>query len=170
MRTTRTTCSSTSTTTPTTTPLAKHTLNCRCCRAWGCALRSKLLMIGIVAIASACELDKTAIPRTESQLALHGVLSASASTQVVLLERTRNGTVQFVAPSFELEDPIGTDEGIAETGATAALRAPDGSVIVASEDAVTNGGKGQGVYRFSLAGSSLQRNATYRLSVINATR
>ena len=125
--------------------------------------------MALVALASACELDKTAIPRTESQLALHGVLSASASTQVVLLERTRNGTVQFVAPSFELEDPIGTDEGIAETGATAALRAPDGSVIVASEDAVTNGGKGQGVYRFSLAGSSLQRNATYRLSVITAT-
>jgi hypothetical protein len=126
-------------------------------------------MIGVVALASACELDKTAIPRTGSQLALHGVLSASAATQVVLLERTRNGTVQFVAPSFELEDPIGSDEGIAETGAIVSLRAPDGSVIVANEDATTNGGKGRGVYRFSLAGSTLQRNAMYHLSVITAT-
>ena len=131
-------------------------------------MRSKLLMVGVVVVASACELDKTAIPRTASQIALHGVLSASAATQVVLLERTRNGSVQFVAASFELEDPIGSDEGIAETGAIVTLRTPDGSVITATEDATTNGGKGQGVYRFALAGSSLQRNASYHLSVITA--
>jgi hypothetical protein len=125
--------------------------------------------MGVVATASACELDKTAIPRTEPVLAVHGVLSVSAPTQVVLLERTRAGLVDLVAPSFELEDPIGSDEGIAETGALVTLRAPDGSVIVATEDAATNAGKGQGVYRFFLAGSSLQRNATYRLSVVTAT-
>jgi hypothetical protein len=119
-------------------------------------------------MASACELDKTAIPRTESQLALHGVLSASAATQVVLLERTRSGRVQLFAASFELEDPIGSDEGVAETGALVSLRAPDGSLIVAVEDATINSGKGEGVYRFALPGSSLQRNATYRLSVITA--
>src|SRR5205085_1390570 len=111
----RTTSSSTSTITRTIIRLGKHTLNFRCCRAWGSALRSKLLIMALVALASACELDKTAIPRTEPRLALHGVLSASAQTQVVLLERTRSGRVQLVAPSFDLEDPIGSGEGIAET-------------------------------------------------------
>jgi len=133
---------------------------------WGCALRSKSLIIGLVAIVAACELDKTAIPRTDPQLALHGVLSASAATQVVLLERTRSGRVYLVAPSFELEDPIGSDEGIAEGGALMTLIAPDSSRIVATEDASVNAGKGKGVYRFFLPGSSLQRNATYRLVAI----
>jgi hypothetical protein len=129
-------------------------------------LRSKLLIVALLAVASACELDKTAVPRTDSKLALHGVLSASAQTQVVLLERTRSGRVQLVAPSFELEDPIGSDEGIAETGALVTMIAPDSSRLVATEDATTNSGKGQGVYRFSLPGASLQRSATYRLFVL----
>jgi len=124
--------------------------------------------MALVALASACELDKTAIPRTEPRLALHGVLSASAQTQVVLLERTRSGRVQLVAPSFDLEDPIGSDEGIAETGALMTLVTPDGSTIVAREDNTINSGKGQGVYRFTLPGSLLQRDATYHLSVVTS--
>ena len=117
---------------------------------------------------SACEFDKTAIPRTDPRLALHGVLSPSASKQVVLLERTNSGRVQLVAPSFDLEDPIGSDAGIAETGALMTLTLPDGSTLVAHEDNNGKSGAGQGVYRFTLSGSSLQRNATYRLTVATA--
>jgi hypothetical protein len=99
-------------------------------------------------------------------LAMHGVLSASASTQVVLLERTRTGRVDPVAPPFDAEDPIGSDEGIAESGATMTLIAPDGTTLNAAEDNTTRvDGKGQGVYRFALPGSALARNATYRLVV-----
>jgi hypothetical protein len=113
-----------------------------------------------------CELDKTAIPRTQPQLALHGVLSASAATQVVLLERTRTGRVYLVAPPFDLGDPVVSDEGIAETGASMTLIAPDGTTYVAREDNTTRiDGKGEGIYRFALSGSQLQRNAIYRLSV-----
>jgi hypothetical protein len=120
-------------------------------------------MLGLLA---GCELDKTAIPRTEPRLALHGVLSASAQTQVVLLERTRSGHVYVVAPPFDLGDPVVSDEGIAETGAQMTLVAPDGTLFIAREDNATRAdGKGQGIYRFSLAGSALQRNATYRLDV-----
>lgn len=115
---------------------------------------------------AACELDKTAIPRTDPKLALSGVLSVSAPTQVVLLERTRTGRVNPVTPPFDLEDPIGSDEGIAESGATMTLIAPDGTTYTAAEDNTTRiDGKGQGVYRFALPGSSLIRNATYRLQV-----
>jgi hypothetical protein len=112
-------------------------------------------------------LDRTAIPRTTPQLALHGMLSASAPTQVVLLERTRTGRVAVVAPPFDLADPVVSDEGIAESGASMTLVAPDGSVFVAREDNTTSSdGKGEGIYRFTLAGSALVRNATYRLTVL----
>jgi hypothetical protein len=117
-------------------------------------------------LAAACELDRTAIPRTDPKLALHGVLSATAASQVVLLERTRAGRVNPVAPPFDLEDPIGSDEGIAESGATMTLIAPDGTTLTAAEDNTTRiDQKGQGVYRFTLPGASLERNATYRLLV-----
>ena len=86
---------------------------------------------------SACEIEKVGIPRTESLVSLHGVLSASASTQVVLLERTRNGSVQMFAPPFDLADPIVSDEGVAESRAVVRLTTPDGRVLTAVEDNIT---------------------------------
>src|SRR3954462_15766489 len=128
-------------------------------------LRRLLMLLSLTGLGG-CELDKTAIPRTQPQLALHGVLSASATTQVVLLERTRTGRVYLVAPPFDLGDPVVSDEGIAETGASMTLIAPDGTTYVGREDNTTRSdGKGEGIYRFALSGSQLQRNATYRLSV-----
>lgn len=128
------------------------------------ALRSvPLIVLGLLA---ACKLDEVAIPRTTPQLALHSVLSATAATQVVLLERTRSGRVNIVAPPFDLGDPVVSDEGIAETDATVRLVRPEGDTIAAIEDKLTRfDGKGQGIYRFALAGVFLQRGATYRLLV-----
>lgn len=108
-----------------------------------------------------CEVEKVSIPPTAARVALHAVLSASASSQVVLLERTRNGTVSKLAPSFELEDPFGADPGIAETGALVTLTTPGGGTFVATQDAA-------GVYRFAVAGPLLARGAAYRLSVRTA--
>jgi len=119
-----------------------------------------------VALCAACEIDRTAIPRTDPQLALHGVLSVTASSQVVLLERTRTGRVSLVAPPFDVGDPVVSDEGIAETGAQMTLVWPDGTTSIAKEDNTTRSdGKGQGIYRFAIDGGQLQRNATYRLTV-----
>ncbi len=139
----------------------------------GCALRSssKLRAVAfatLAAAAAACEIEKVDIPRPEPRLvALHGVLSASATSQVVLLERTRNGSVAVVGPSFELENPLGSDSGIAENGAIVTLTTPSGATLVAREDnTVVLGSSGGGIYRFALPGSALERNATYRLSVL----
>jgi hypothetical protein len=119
-----------------------------------------------ILVLAGCQIDKTAIPRTDPKLALHGVLSASAQTQVVILERTRTGRVQVLAPPFDLGDPVVSDEGIAESGASITLTTPDNVAITAREDNSTRiDGKGQGIYRFTLPGSSLQRDATYRLTV-----
>ena len=120
----------------------------------------------LLVVLAACELEKVGIPRTDAVVALHAVLSASAATQVVLLERTRNGSIAISAPAFEVIDPVLSDEGIAETNATVMLTTPGGQTLVAREDVVGRGdGKGRGVYRFTLSGTDLERGGTYRLSV-----
>ena len=137
----------------------------------GCALRSDWRRAAFVGLAiggvTACEIEKVEIPRPDKSLALHGVLSASAPSQVVLLERTRNGSVAVYAPSFDLESPLGSDSGIAESGAQMTLTAPDGKVFAAIEDSRVNIDRsGRGVYRFYVGGSALVRGAPYRLRVV----
>ena len=115
---------------------------------------------------TACEIEKVGIPPTTSMVSLHGVLSASASSQVVLLERTRNGTVRMFAPPFDLADPIVSDEGVAESRAIVRLTTPDGRTLTAVEDNITRPDrKGEGIYRFTLPGSDLAAGGNYRLSV-----
>ncbi len=117
-------------------------------------------------LAAGCEIERVEIPRTEKQLSMHAVLSATAATQVVLLERTRNGSVTPVAPPFDIADPVVSDRGIAETDAEVALVLPDGSTLFAREDKRTRDDrKGEGIYRFTLPGSALVRGARYRLRV-----
>jgi hypothetical protein len=143
----------------------------------GCALRSDrirraapLALLALALLGSACEIEKVAIERPPQMLALHGMLSATALSQVVLLERTRNGSVQLIAPPFDVTDPVLSDEGIAETGALMTLETPTGQIYTAQEDNTTRvDGKGQGIYRFTLPGSALQRNAAYKLTVSTKT-
>jgi hypothetical protein len=116
--------------------------------------------IALLLALAACEIEEVAIPRTEAQLAMHSVLSASAPTQVVLLERTRNGSVALVLPPFDLADPIGSDEGIAERGALASLTTPSGETLSAQEE------QSGGIYRFALPGSALERGGKYSLFVL----
>lgn len=117
-------------------------------------------------VLGSCEIEKVGIPSTEARVALHAILSASASSQVVLLERTRNGTVAIGPPASDIIDPLPSEEGIAETNALVTLTTPSGQTLVAIEDVVRRGdGKGGGVYRFSLAGSGLERGGVYRLTV-----
>jgi hypothetical protein len=116
-------------------------------------------------LVAACTIEEVAIPRTEPRLAVHAVLSATAPVQVMLLERTRTGSVNLVAPPFELENPFVNDEGIAEPDAFATLLTPDGQTIVGHED-LTPGGTGAGVYRFAIPGELLVRGASYALTVV----
>jgi hypothetical protein len=131
-------------------------------------LRSeRICALGLLALlVAACEIEKVSIPRTDGRVALHSVLSATASSQVVLLERTRTGSVYVVGPPFDLADPLITDKGIAESNALVRLVTPDGQTLVGREDnTVRSDGKGYGIYRFDIAGAALVRGATYRLLV-----
>jgi hypothetical protein len=130
-------------------------------------ISERVLASGALLLLAGCKVEEVAIPRTESHVAMHAVLSATAPSQVMLLERTRNGSVTIVAPPFELENPFVNDPGIIEAGATATLAMPNDATIVAVEDR-TPGGAGTGVYRFAIAGSQLQRNVVYRLAVVTA--
>ncbi|NUO38979.1 MAG: hypothetical protein HOQ19_08910 [Gemmatimonadaceae bacterium] len=117
-------------------------------------------------LCSACEIEKVSIPRTDSRVALHAVLSATAPSQVMLLERTRTGSVAVVGSPFDAPDPIFTDAGITESNAFVRLVTPDGRTLIGLEDsAVRSDGKGFGVYRFDLPGSALVRGGTYKLLV-----
>lgn len=124
---------------------------------------------GIVAMAG-CEIEKVQIPQPPSQVAMHAVLSASAASQVVLLERTRNGSVTVYGSPFDLADPVVSDHGIAEPGASVRMVTPAGDTIDAIEDSqVRDDRKGAGIYRFALSGTALQRGARYRL-LVNTTQ
>ncbi|MFL5560633.1 MAG: hypothetical protein ACJ79K_04075 [Gemmatimonadaceae bacterium] len=125
----------------------------------------RVLPLGMIALLAACTIEEVAIPRTDPRLAVHAVLSATAPVQVMLLERTRSGSVNLVAPPFELETPFVNDEGIAEAGAVATLVTPGGQTLVGHED-LTPGGSGAGIYRFALPGELLVREGRYQLTVI----
>lgn len=119
-----------------------------------------------VAALAACEIEKVQIPVPPARVALHSVLSASAPTQVVLLERTRNGSVTVFGAPFDLADPVVSDHGIAEPDASVRLVTPAGDTLDAIEDSkVRDDHKGEGIYRVALDGASLQRGAPYRLLV-----
>ena len=131
-------------------------------RLWGTVIAT--------AFVAGCEFDRVGVPRTDALVSMHGVLSPTAPTQVVLLERTRNGSVFIIAPPFDLADPVVSDEGIAETGALVRLITPAGDTLLAREDNTVRGdNKGQGIYRVALPGSDLQRGAAYRLMVLTAS-
>lgn len=112
-----------------------------------------------------CEIERVAIPPTTPVIALHGILSATAGTQVVLLERTRSGTV----PSYDLVDGV-LSEPLAEKDALVELLTPSGRTLVATEDdeRPENRGRGAGIYRFALPGDSLERGGEYRLRVVTS--
>jgi hypothetical protein len=125
--------------------------------------------LAIAALATACEFERVGIPQTETRLALHAVLSATASTQVVLLERTRNGSIMILAPSFDVTDPVVSDEGVAESNASVRVVTPAGDTLLAPEDNTVRGDrKGAGIYRFALPGSALARGSAYQLLVVTA--
>lgn len=113
-------------------------------------------------LVAACDIEEVAVPSTDSRVALHAVLSATAPEQFVLLERTRSGS----AASFDLEGTL-VSAALAETDAVVELTMPNGQTIVALEEKSLpeSKGHGEGIYRFALPGRSLQRNGTYQLSV-----
>ena len=122
------------------------------------------LLVGAACVDS-CEIAKINLPVGESALVVHGILSQTTTTQTVLLERTLTGAVPvpLVYP-FDGSEPIVSDYGIAEDGATAEIVTPTGAVIIGRElSAISVSGHGGGVYVFPLPGSALMPGGRYQL-------
>jgi hypothetical protein len=77
---------------------------------------------GVLASAtiSACELNKTVIPRQEPQLSVHAILNTAERVQTFLVERVLGGEG-------------GSGQAVAVTGAVVTLTIPGGRVITARE-------------------------------------
>jgi hypothetical protein len=123
----------------------------------------------------ACKRDWISIPAGPQQLVLHGVLSPADTMQIVLLERTLTGTVTtpIVWPFQPAVEPILSDYGVPESGATTQITTPDGTVIAGSElpecfevpPRLCNG-SGGGVYKFFLRGSTLVPGGRYAFRAV----
>ena len=116
---------------------------------------------------ASCELATVTVPRTEAGIVVHAVLNTSATNQVVLVERTLVGAANIPDTSFDASDPIVSAGGIPISGAAVDIIDSLGRATRAVEDrTVLTTGKGAGVYRVPLAGSSLVLGGRYQLRVL----
>ena len=135
---------------------------------------SDTLRVGVAALGAAvvcalasCELATVTVPRTEAGIVVHAVLNTSAANQVVLVERTLVGAANIPDTSFDLSDPIVSAGGIPISGAAVDIIDSLGRATRAVEDrTVLTTGKGAGVYRVPIAGSTLVLGARYQLRVL----
>jgi hypothetical protein len=131
-------------------------------------LRSKLAVLIAIAIgASACEIGQVTLPVRPATLVIHGILSPTATTQTVLVERTLTGGFALQSYDFSSSEAILSDGGEPESSATVTMDLPDGRTILARElQSFSSLGNGAGMYIFSLPGTSLVLGGKYKLKVV----
>ncbi|HXD48410.1 MAG TPA: DUF4249 family protein [Gemmatimonadaceae bacterium] len=113
-----------------------------------------------------CDIGKVTLAETTPSLVIHSVLSVSATSQIVLLERTLTGAVTLPDTQFDPTDPIVSAGGIPVVGALVELIDSAGTVVQGTEDLTpSSGGKGAGSYHIPLSGASLRRGERYELHV-----
>jgi uncharacterized protein DUF4249 len=119
---------------------------------------------------AACEIGTVNIPKTTPSVVVHAVLNTSAPNQVVLLERTLTGAVRIPDTTFDAADPIISAGGIAISNAVVEVIDSAGHSVRGVEDksVPANNGKGAGVYRVPIAGTSLVLGARYQLHIHTA--
>lgn len=118
-------------------------------------------------VAMACELEETTVPATASLVVVHGLLNASASTQLLLLERTWNGEHQVATGQpYNPNDPVESGSGYPEINATIDVTTPDGDTVRAQELRLVGAEPGPaGVYRLPIPGATLAAGGRYGLLI-----
>ena len=139
-------------------------------RARAAALGTTSLALAGAAVLGACDLGTITVPTTVPSIVVHAVLNTSASSQIVLLERTLNGTVVVNDTAFDASDPIVSGGGIPIDTALVEVTDSTGRTFVGVEDNTLpiNSGRGQGVYRLPLPGTQLVAGGRYRLHIRTA--
>jgi hypothetical protein len=107
----------------------------------------------------------------QSKLVLHAVLSPSALTQQLLLERSWDGDkyIWKTGRPWSPNDPIGTGGGYGEILAQIDLTLPDGRVTRALEGRLLNVQLGGGLYFLSIPNGALVGGGRYQLHVRSAS-
>jgi uncharacterized protein DUF4249 len=125
------------------------------------------LAAAVLALALAgCDIGKVTLAETTPSLVIHSVLSVSATSQVVLLERTLTGAVTLPDTIFDPTDPVVSAGGIPVVGALVELIDSAGNVVRGAEDLTHSAeGKGAGSYHVPLSGAELRRGQRYELHV-----
>ena len=142
--------------------------------------RATIALVAIAALAG-CKREWIGIPAPPTQLVVHGVLNRVDTMQIVLVERTLNGSVTtpLVTPFMPSVEPIFSDGGVAERNVSGYITAPDGTQYPAyemsscytcpSNRCVSEGppcnGSGGGMYKFFLRGASVVPGAVYKLNL-----
>lgn len=121
----------------------------------------------LAAVLTGCELGESTLTPGPARLVVHSVLSPTAFNQVLLLERTWDGTTEIwkTGRAYNPNDPIGTGGGYGETLAEVDIIRPDGSVVRATEAQQLNPMFGPGLYFLNLPSSSLTGGGLYRLRI-----
>ena len=124
-------------------------------------------LLGATTLIAACDIGTVTVPRTASTVVVHAVLNPSFRTQVVLVERTLTGALTVRDTGFDANDPIVSAGGIPVSGAAVEILDSTGLSYPGIEERTiaTDSGKGAGVYRVALPGSSLVFGARYQLRV-----
>jgi hypothetical protein len=131
-----------------------------------------IALLALVGVACARELIN--IPAGPEELVLHGVLNPSDTMQIVLIERTVTGAKHTpILLPYTNEEPITSDWGVAESGATTQITSPDGTVTIGTElpecyqvPPLLCRASGAGVYKFFLRGSNLVPGGKYSFRAV----
>lgn len=111
-----------------------------------------------------CTFDEVTVPATVPQVAIHAVLNPSAPSQVVLVERTLNGTLTVTDSTFDPNNPILSSGGAPISGSAVDLIDSTGRATRGVETK-TSGGVGTGVYVVSPA-QGVRPGSRYTLRVV----
>jgi len=104
-------------------------------------------------------------------MVVHGVLNPSANDQIILVERTLTGAIDIPdSQHFDAAEPILSAGGVPVRDATVEIIDSLGRVTRGIEDrTVSTSGKGAGVYRVPLRGTSIIQGSRYQLRVRTTT-
>lgn len=135
---------------------------------------SCVLVTALAAVALGCGGEAPTAPVAEPRVVVHAVLDPQNAEQVILVERTRDGTRAPLPPTpGGALDPIVSAGGMPLSGARVVIFGPGSDSIVAVEDASRRlDGVGAGVYRVpsaTVASASASASAS-TLRLVPGTR
>jgi hypothetical protein len=119
---------------------------------------SRCAALAALVVASACELEKVAVPESTPGVVVHAVLNPAAGVQLVYLERTLTGAQATGSGTFDPGNPIASAGGVPIENAAVEISDSSGVTAIGVEE-------NPGVYVVLLSGPTLILGTRYKLHV-----